>query len=66
MLEKFTKRLVGNVKESVKKEVSESMDEFVPLLFTVASIAIMIFANQAPRPVGQSITINNYYFGKVK
>lgn len=65
MFEKFTKKMVRNAGRAIKEEAAESMDEVIPILFGVASVALMIFANiQSPKPVAQAITINNYYFGR--
>lgn len=65
MFEKFTKRMVRNVGRTVKEEAAEHMDEVLPVIFGVASIAVLIFSTSSiPKPVGQSITINNYYFGR--
>lgn len=65
MFEKFTKKMVRNAGRAIKEEAAESIDEVIPILFGVASIALMVFANiRSLKPVAQAITINNYYFGR--
>lgn len=65
MFERFRKRAVENVKGAVKEEAVQCFDDLFPTLVGVASLALIVLMNvQAPRPVGQTITINNYYFGR--
>lgn len=62
MFERFKKRTVENVKGVLKEETFKCVDDLLPTLVGVASVALYIFCNvSTPKPVSQSITINNYY-----
>lgn len=65
MFEKFTKKMVRNVGRAVKEETSEHMDDILSVVLGVSSVAVLLLSTTSiPKPVGQSITINNYYFGR--
>lgn len=65
MFERLRKNATKAVKKAVKEEAVKSLDDILPVLVGLASIAgvcIGIFGKTTP--VGTTITINNYYYGR--
>lgn len=65
MFEKFSRRLVKDAGRTIKEETVKSLDDHMDLLVGLASVVFILLVNaQSPKPVSQSITINNYYLGR--
>jgi uncharacterized membrane protein YheB (UPF0754 family) len=63
---KFTKKIIDNAKETVKKEISASVDKQIPVIFGVISLCVIICSSIEPKkariPESTITIINNYYF----
>lgn len=65
MFEKLSRRLVKDAGRTIKEEAVKSLDDHLDLLVGLASIAFILLVNApSPKPVSQSIIINNYYLGR--
>ena len=65
MFERFRKNATKAVIQAVKEETLKSLDDLMPLLVGLASVTglcVGIFGKSTP--VGTTITINNFYYGK--
>lgn len=66
MFEKFTKRVtkrtMEDAKRTIKEEASKCLDDMLPTVVGLASLALLIFANVPPQqPAAQQLVINNFY-----
>jgi uncharacterized membrane protein YheB (UPF0754 family) len=63
---KFTKKIIDNAKETVKKEISTSIDKQIPVIFGLISICVIVCSFIEPKkariPESTITIINNYYF----
>lgn len=63
MFEKLKNKMVSGCKDVMKEECVKSLDDIIPSIFSIASIAVIILSCiPNTRPSATTITINNYYF----
>lgn len=61
----LTKKVITNAKETVKEELSEEVDTYIPMILGLVSIGVALFSvcgSTKPKVIHESTTIiNNYY-----
>lgn len=65
MFERLRKATTKAVAETLKEETIKSLDDLMPVLVGLASVAglcIGVFGKN--NPIGTTITINNFYYGR--
>ena len=65
MFERLRKKATKAVTETIKEETIKSLDDLMPVLVGLASVAglcLGIFGKTSP--VSTTITINNFYYGR--
>lgn len=65
MFERFRKNATKAVAETIKEETIKSLDDIMPILVGCASLVglcIGVFGKNVP--IGTTITINNFYYGR--
>ena len=65
MFERFRKNATKAVAQILKEETIKSLDDLMPILvglISVVGLCIGVFNKNSP--VGTTITINNFYYGK--
>lgn len=70
MFKKLTKRIVADAKESVKEEVTNTIDNKYPMIIGMVSVGLILYnicGSAKKEPVTSGITIiNNIYNGGLK